>query len=146
MVGIFFRCCTMFALLMLCASSLAEAQTFEEWKKQQQDYQAHLKEFEALIARMPIRRVFMERMGQGGFSEAEQRNAEAQLRLCVDRMEARLSGADWLCGPALTIADLCTFPVLSRMDEIGLARLWSDRPGVARWLDRMRAHGQPVRL
>lgn len=53
MVGIFFRCCTMFALLMLCASSLAEAQTFEEWKKQQQEeFQAYKDKFDEEFIKM----------------------------------------------------------------------------------------------
>jgi glutathione S-transferase len=59
----------------------------------------------------------------------------------LDRMEAALTGHDWLAGERLTLADLALAPYLNRLDMLAMAGLWSDgrRPAVAAWFERMRA-------
>lgn len=96
-------------------------------------------EFDALVRRMPIRRQFVARMGQDGFSQAEQDIARDQLLLCVDRMEKLLDRANWLMGEGPGVADYCTYPVLNRMEEVGMAAMWDDCSGVTDWIARIRA-------
>jgi glutathione S-transferase len=93
--------------------------------------------FVALADRMPLRKGFILRMGQTGFTELEQSLALEQLAQAMDRMEAALASGDWLLGDAPSLADFCAFPVLHRMTEIDLGHLWSARPAVAAWYARL---------
>lgn len=80
-------------------------------------------------------------MGRTGFSEAGMDEALDRLRRALQRMDdtIRESGGPWLLGARIGLADVAIMPVIVRMDDIGLARLWSDRPTVARWLAAIQA-------
>lgn len=66
---------------------------------------------------------------------AEGRYRTAAVRL-IDVYESRLSTRDYLCGDALTIADIAAYPWLCRLEEL---KLPADRPGIARWCERIGA-------
>jgi glutathione S-transferase len=97
--------------------------------------------FRALADAKPLRREFLLKMGRTGFPAAEMNEALDRLRRAALRMDdaIRESRGPWLLGARLTLADIAIMPVIVRMADIGLARLWSDRPAVARWLDAIRA-------
>ena len=96
-------------------------------------------EFEASSARRPIRRGFYEKMNSGrGFAAAELENSQRQRRQTVDRMETALAESDWLLGDLFSLADCCVGPLIDRMDDLGMADLWSDRPRFMEWLGRLR--------
>jgi glutathione S-transferase len=50
-------------------------------------------------------------------------------------LEQRLAEADWITGPALTIADYALYPYTRWIDEVGF--LHSDWPAIGRWLNRI---------
>jgi len=67
------------------------------------------------------------------------------IRLLGD-MEAALSRSEWLAGGAWSLADGALTPYVNRLEMLGLARLWDDKPHLARWFDvaRMRASFAPA--
>ena len=104
-------------------------------------YQRLSKEaFEELADSMPVRKQFIMRMGQDGFSSQEYQSSIEQLDRSLRRMEKALEAADWLVGNLFTIADICALPVLHRMDEMGMAAMWqADLPKVTAWYARATA-------
>jgi len=87
----------------------------------------------------PLRKHFYRRMGPKGFSPEDIQASLDQLDLTLRRMEAALDRGPWLMGNAFTLADIVVLPTLDRLDDLGLARMWAGYPGVAGWLDRIRA-------
>jgi glutathione S-transferase len=53
-------------------------------------------------------------------------------------MDESLAGSDWLAGKAYSVADIAVIPYILRLDLLRLARLWDDKPAIARWYARMR--------
>lgn len=62
-----------------------------------------------------------------------------RFRQLADDMDAALSRTAWLAGDAYTLADVDYAPYVQRMEDIGLAFLWEDRPNLRRWIDAVRA-------
>ena len=54
-------------------------------------------------------------------------------------MEKALAGAPWLAGSDFSLAECAIVPYLLRLDRLGLARMWDQRPRVADWYARMQA-------
>ncbi|SFQ95989.1 glutathione S-transferase family protein [Poseidonocella sedimentorum] len=98
-------------------------------------------EFQALCDSKPLRREFLMKMGRTGFPKAEMDEAMGRLRRGVERMAGWLeaSGGPWLMGSRLTLADIAIMPVIVRLEDIGLHRLWEDHPKVGDWLDAIAA-------
>jgi glutathione S-transferase len=95
-------------------------------------------EFDRLADSMPVRKQFIMRMGQDGFSSAEYQGSVEQLDRSLRRMEKALESGDWLLGDQYTIADICVLPVLHRMEEMSMAAMWqADLPRVTDWYARM---------
>lgn len=96
--------------------------------------------FEAQARRRPLRTDFYRRMGTDGFTEAEMQNAFDNLQQAVDRVDAALAGhgGPWIMGEQLTIADACYLPTVDRMDDLGLAHQWDERPRLAAWYARIK--------
>lgn len=98
-------------------------------------------EFQALCDSKPLRREFLMRMGRTGFPDKDMDEATGRLRRGVERMARWLDegGGPWLMGVAPSLADLAIMPVIVRMDDINLGRLWDDLPAVGAWLEAIRA-------
>jgi glutathione S-transferase len=97
-------------------------------------------EFDRLADSMPVRKTFIMRMGQDGFSSAEYQGSIEQLDRSLRRMEKALEAGDWLVGDSYSIADICVLPVLHRMAEMGMAAMWqADLPRVTDWYARATA-------
>ncbi len=95
-------------------------------------------EFESLADSMPVRKQFIMRMGQDGFSSDDYQTSIEQLERSLVRMEKALEGSRWIVGDQYTIADICIAPVLHRMAEMGMAAMWlADLPGVTAWYERI---------
>lgn len=99
-------------------------------------------QFAAFVNNHPIRRQFYKKMRkEHGFDERETDSAIDRLRQTVERMEKGLSesGGPWLMGDALTLADYCILPTMDRMNDLGLADVWSDLPKVVAWHEQIKA-------
>ena len=96
-------------------------------------------EFEAFAAKMPLRKHFFLRMGQDGFDGTEYDAALDQLQGTVARMERALDDGPWVLGTNYSIADLCLAPLFARLQDLGMADMWAERPNVTGWYERMTA-------
>ena len=98
--------------------------------------------FQALADSKPLRKEFLLKMGRTGFPKEEMDASLDRLGRAVKRMDEAIGsgGGPWLMGGTLTLADIAVMPVIVRMADIGLDRMWADRPAIARWLDAIRAH------
>lgn len=93
--------------------------------------------FDRLADSMPVRKQFIMRMGQDGFSSTEYQGSIEQLDRSLRRMEKALENGPWLVGERYSIADICVLPVLHRMEEMGMAAMWrADMPRVTDWYGR----------
>jgi glutathione S-transferase len=99
-------------------------------------------EFLAFAESKPLRKEFMLAMGRTGFPEKEMNAALDRMRRTYERMDDAISesGGPWLMGGQPTLADISLMPAIVRMDDLGLAHMWADKPKVARWYDAIRAH------
>jgi len=93
-------------------------------------------EFIAFGESKPLRKDFFLRMGRKGYSEEEVQQSENRLRLTIERMESQLQlGEPWLLGD-YSLADICVIPVIVRLNDIGLGKLWADCDKVGEWFVR----------
>lgn len=100
-------------------------------------------EFLAVCESKPLRREFLMKMGRTGFPKAEMDEALGRLQRGIDRLATWLSasGGPFILGGALSLADIAILPVIVRMDDINLGRMWDGAPAVAHWFERMRETG-----
>ena len=54
-------------------------------------------------------------------------------------MEATLSRQLWLAGESFSLADIGLTPYITRLDRLGLAGMWAERPNVGRWFAAIQA-------
>ena len=99
-------------------------------------------DFLALAVSKPLRKEFMLAMGRTGFPDQEMDAALDRMRQTYRRMEASIarSGGPFLQGRQPTLADVSVMPAIVRMDDLGLAAMWADKPAIGRWYDAIRAH------
>ncbi|MDB5410239.1 MAG: hypothetical protein JWL84_5151 [Rhodospirillales bacterium] len=94
-------------------------------------------QFAALAERLPLRKHFYQRMGRGGFGEADIAEAIEKLEASLRRMEAALAEGPWLNGGDYSLADVSITPTIVRMEDLGLAHRWDDKKHVAGWYERV---------
>ena len=93
-------------------------------------------EFIAFGESKPLRKDFFLKMGRKGYSDKEMQQAEDRLRMTVERMEAQLQrNGPWLLGD-YSLADICIIPVIVRLNDIGLSRLWAECDKFEEWFSR----------
>jgi glutathione S-transferase len=96
-------------------------------------------QFSALAERLPLRKHFYQRMGRGGFGAADIAEAIDKLEASLRRMERSLADGPWLNGAEYSLADVSITPTVVRMEDLGLAHHWDDKPRVADWYERIQA-------
>jgi glutathione S-transferase len=60
-----------------------------------------------------------------------------RFRKLLDDMDAALADHRWLAGDAFSLADIGIAPYVTRMDHLGLARMWLDQPRIGDWYKRV---------
>ena len=99
-------------------------------------------EFLAFANAKPLRREFMLSMGREGFPKSEMDAALGRFARTLDRMAdaTAASGGPWLMGARPSLADIAVMPAIVRMADLGLGKMWADKPTIARWYAAIRAH------
>jgi len=69
-------------------------------------------------------------------NEDQLATAREKIEAGLDQLEARLDGADWLVGGALSIADINAFALVRAVRAL-MAESIAPRPALARWLAQM---------
>ncbi|MGE0627184.1 MAG: glutathione S-transferase family protein [Hyphomicrobiaceae bacterium] len=92
-------------------------------------------EFNAFADSKPLRKEFMHAMGRTGFPKRDMDQALDRLGRTLARMDDWIaeSGGPWLMGKSITLPDIAVMPVIVRMEDLGLATMWTDRPAIAHW-------------
>ena len=72
-----------------------------------------------------------------GVASAECRIALHRLSKVLQSLEDRLKNTDYLVGDRLTLADIVYSPYMTRLNHLNLHTMWSDKPAVASWLERI---------
>lgn len=94
---------------------------------------------EDIAAQRPLRKHMYLRIGPEGFSPQDLAQAWEQLEQSFQRMETALAQGPWLNGEEYSLADISMLPVIVRMEDLGYAPLWADRPRLADWYARITA-------
>jgi glutathione S-transferase len=99
-------------------------------------------EFEQRLGRIPLKekRDKWALAASGGFTERELETWRHNLAEVTDRVEAALTGHDWLVADQFTLADIAVFAMANGMPR-GHPHLWNEErtPNAMAWLARMRA-------
>jgi len=96
-------------------------------------------EFDGAVEARPLRKRFIERMGQTGFADKDLQIAFENIMQTCGRMEQALQEEEWLMGgDRPSIVDCCVAPLLDRMEDLGHAYLWQQQGRVQSWLARFR--------
>jgi|SRR5579871_6151058 len=61
-------------------------------------------------------------------------------------MDTALQQSTWLVGETYTLADVDFTPYLQRLEHIGLASLWADKPALVRWIGQVRSRPSHVEV
>ena len=97
-------------------------------------------QFDDAASKRTLRAGFYRKMNSGaGFDAAEVAESESQLQQTIDKAEGVLQGQPWLTGERFGIADCGLVPTVDRMDDLGMASAWADRPAFRDWLERVHA-------
>ncbi len=87
----------------------------------------------------PLRKHFYRRMGPNGFAGEEIAASLDELTLAIRRMDDALARHPWIIGERFSLADVVVAPTIDRLDDLGLASLWTDHPRVSDWYARLKA-------
>ncbi|MDH3240224.1 MAG: glutathione S-transferase family protein [Alphaproteobacteria bacterium] len=60
-----------------------------------------------------------------------------RFRRLLDDMDAALADHRWLAGEAFSLADIGLAPYITRMDHLGLNRMWLNQPRIGDWYKRI---------
>ena len=97
-------------------------------------------EYDAMTAKMPLRKHFYKQMTADGFPAAMVEESKEKLRKALERVSRALSdGRPYLLGDDYTIADIVLVPTVVRMEDLGLDAIWGDLPQIRDWFDRVQA-------
>jgi glutathione S-transferase len=55
----------------------------------------------------------------------------------LDRIDVATKEGPFIAGADYSLADIAATPYIWRLSKLRLSRLWDNRPGVARWYERI---------
>lgn len=87
------------------------------------------------------KRALLKKRLEDGVSQADMDFAEARVAEVLDEMEQQLQDRPWLCGEALSLADISVAPFLERFEanDMPLLTDWNKRPKLGDWWQRMQS-------
>lgn len=93
----------------------------------------------AFAGRLPLRKDFVLEIDANGFPAYKLDAAMERIQMSLSRMEAALTSTRWMAHDMFTLADIAMMPSIVRLEDLGLASLWDERPQVADWYQRLQA-------
>ena len=96
---------------------------------------------EARLAKMPdpARAARQRQIFEHGFDVPFVRDAIFLHAKLLNDIETQLADTPWLDGEDYSLAEACLTPYIERLDRLGLAPMWRDKPRLTDWFDRIRA-------
>jgi glutathione S-transferase len=97
-------------------------------------------EIEKRLARSPSkqRTEYKRDVALNGLDSKYVKDALGQHAKLLRTMASALAEGPWLAGEAFSLADAAVIPYVLRLDLLRLRALWSDRPQIQHWYERMR--------
>jgi len=74
-----------------------------------------------------------------GFDAPDVKQAIQLFDRVIADMDAQLATTEWLAGDQYTLADAALTPYANRLDMLGFAEMWRERPHFARWFAAVKA-------
>lgn len=89
------------------------------------------------------KRAILKKRLEDGVSEADIEFAEARVAEVLDGMEDQLQDRSWLCGEAVSLADISVAPFMERFEANDMPGLtdWNKRARLGDWWRRMKGRG-----
>ena len=106
---------------------------YQKLEKGEQEVQALVDNVPDPVKRERVRANIFEGVQSPYFKEAVLR-----FDALLGRMEATLASSQWLAGDTFSLADIAYAPYLTRLEHLQMKALWSKRPHLANWFDRIR--------
>ncbi len=88
---------------------------------------------------LPMREGFWREVSDAGFSSDRLALEQRRVAQTLQRMDNALQERGWLCGDALSLADIAVIPCVVRMQDLGLDALIDRYPNVRQWFTRAAA-------
>ncbi|MDA0651791.1 MAG: glutathione S-transferase family protein [Proteobacteria bacterium] len=87
------------------------------------------------------KRALLKKRLEDGVSDGDLEFAEARVSEVLDMMDDQLRDRPWLCGDALSLADISVAPFMERFEANRMPGLtdWNKRPRLGDWWQRMKA-------
>jgi len=86
----------------------------------------------------PVWRTRKRRWIEQGFDAPDVAEALGVFARLLRDMDEALAQDEWLAGEAWSLADGALTPYVNRLDMLGLALLWRDKPHLGRWFEAVR--------
>ena len=98
-------------------------------------------EWEARLTRLPdrARAARQRQILEMQFDAPVVKDAVLLHRKVLKEMQAALSQSPWLAGDSFSLADAAIIPYITRLDRLGLDRMWADDPAVTAWFAAVQA-------
>lgn len=98
-------------------------------------------EFSEFAHSKPLRKEFMLAMGRSGFPKSDMEQSLDRLNRTLDRVGDWISssGGPWAMGSRISLVDVMLMPIIVRMDDLKLGKMWDNRADIARWFDNIRS-------
>jgi len=93
-------------------------------------------DFEKNYGNRPVRKYLYLKVGESGFPDSELVAAFDALRLTVVRVSAAVSESPWITGNEFSLAECAIIPVIDRLQDLGMDRLWADLEPLKSWWAR----------
>ena len=115
--------------------SWVRQERYKRWENMSQS------EVEEVLNKQPSpdrRELFRKRLANG-VSQEDMEFAEARIADVLDLMEDYLKNGLWLCGEAMSLADISVVPFIERFEANKMSKLidWVSRPSLGDWWERM---------
>ncbi len=101
----------------------------------------HPAERHALLSTLPdpFEALRMQRWMETDIAGADVERALGSIESVFDQMEGQLADTTWLTGESFSLADMAMLPYVDTPMHLVSALWYQRKPGIARWLERMRA-------
>ena len=73
----------------------------------------------------------------GGFDQRDTADSHQRLRSALEKVNEATEQNQWICGDQFTLADMTLMPTVVRLEDLGMADMWDDLPGVIGWYARL---------
>jgi len=88
---------------------------------------------------LPLRKgLYQQFGGSKGFTEQQIEDSIDRLVQTVNRVDVAVAESEFIVGDNISLADICVFPTIVRMEDLELTQLWQGKTAFINWYERMK--------